>query len=399
MKTESNEKDLILNTIDAKSQSTVKKTKKTKKKTLKPKEKKCKDLRELLEQINQEKLEKIKKEEENQKNLKIDTTQKDVSQISSGNLTPTENEDKNKDYLVKDYLNIFNNSVSGTTVATLSQEDLNDFQKFNFDKYSNSSNRFEYSDLKPNYLMKTCEISEDEKNVEEEYKFKRKMSSPILDYYNGFDKILSEIHKSSVDLSNSMNFIKKEDFINSGICMNNNNYNNFNELNYYFNPEVNNHKIYINNNNEDNNINFDNIEEENENGELNNNDIDNNNINIYNNKDEFKYMKTNYIYSPYCEYFYLSEMNCNSKFVINKGMNNNKNYNIENKSYQHISRKKCKTRENRKEKNKPKNSVNKNKKDIYPYLSYRKGDWLCHFCLNLNFSFRTFCNRCRAPKQ
>ena len=159
MKTESNEKDLILNTIDAKSQSTVKKTKKKKKKTLKPKEKKCKDLKELLEQINQEKLEKIKKEEENQKNLKIDTTQKDVSQISSGNLTPTENEDKNKDYLVKDYLNIFNNSVSGTTVATLSQEDLNDFQKFNFDKYSNSSNRFEYSDLKPNYLMKTCEIS------------------------------------------------------------------------------------------------------------------------------------------------------------------------------------------------------------------------------------------------
>ena len=247
MKTESNEKDLILNTIDAKSQSTVKKTKKKKKKTLKPKEKKCKDLKELLEQINQEKLEKIKKEEENQKNLKIDTTQKDVSQISSGNLTPTENEDKSKDYLVKDYLNIFNNSVSGTTVATLSQEDLNDFQKFNFDKYSNSSNRFEYSDLKPNYLMKTCEISEDEKNVEEEYKFKRKMSSPILDYYNGFDKILSEIHKSSVDLSNSMNFIKKEDFINSGICMNNNNYNNFNELNYYFNPEVNNHKNYINN--------------------------------------------------------------------------------------------------------------------------------------------------------
>ena len=315
MKTESNEKDLILNTIDAKSQSTVKKTKKKKKKTLKPKEKKCKDLKELLEQINQEKLEKIKKEEENQKNLKIDTTQKDVSQISSGNLTPTENEDKSKDYLVKDYLNIFNNSVSGTTVATLSQEDLNDFQKFNFDKYSNSSNRFEYSDLKPNYLMKTCEISEDEKNVEEEYKFKRKMSSPILDYYNGFDKILSEIHKSSVDLSNSMNFIKKEDFINSGICMNNNNYNNFNELNYYFNPEVNNHKIYINNNNEDNNINFDNIEEENENGELNNNDIDNNNINIYNNKDEFKYMKTNYIYSPYCEYFYLSEMNCNSNLL------------------------------------------------------------------------------------
>ena len=58
-----------------------------------------------------------------------------------------------------------------------------------------------------------------------------------------------------------------------------------------------------------------------------------------------------------------------------------------------------KNKENKKDKNKPKIPTNKSKKDNYPYLSLRKGDWLCQFCLNLNFSFRSFCNRCRAPKQ
>ncbi len=32
-------------------------------------------------------------------------------------------------------------------------------------------------------------------------------------------------------------------------------------------------------------------------------------------------------------------------------------------------------------------------------IKERKGDWLCHLCLNLNFAFRTKCNRCKAPKE
>ena len=28
----------------------------------------------------------------------------------------------------------------------------------------------------------------------------------------------------------------------------------------------------------------------------------------------------------------------------------------------------------------------------------KKDDWICNFCLNLNFSFRKKCNRCKAPK-
>ena len=28
----------------------------------------------------------------------------------------------------------------------------------------------------------------------------------------------------------------------------------------------------------------------------------------------------------------------------------------------------------------------------------KKGDWICSYCTNLNYSFRTICNRCRIPK-
>ena len=28
----------------------------------------------------------------------------------------------------------------------------------------------------------------------------------------------------------------------------------------------------------------------------------------------------------------------------------------------------------------------------------KKGDWICINCRNLNYSFRTFCNRCKIPK-
>lgn len=44
----------------------------------------------------------------------------------------------------------------------------------------------------------------------------------------------------------------------------------------------------------------------------------------------------------------------------------------------------------------------------YYYKSYkrkskpfteREGDWVCHYCKNLNFSFRVECNRCKKPKR
>jgi hypothetical protein len=37
----------------------------------------------------------------------------------------------------------------------------------------------------------------------------------------------------------------------------------------------------------------------------------------------------------------------------------------------------------------------KNKKII----KERKGDWVCQFCSNINFAFRTICNRCKGRKE
>ena len=395
-KTETNEENLKLNTINAISDPVVNKIKKKKKKIKKPKEKKCKGLKELLEQINKEKVEKQKKLEE-KKNLKIETTQGVEQQVNSGTLTPVESEDRGKDFMIKDYLSAINNSVSGTTVATLSHED--EFQKFNFDRYSSMS-KCEYADLRPNYLMKTCELSDEEKNKEEEpFCCKRKKSSPICDYYCGFDKILSKMHKGSVNFSNSMNFIKKEDLISSSVCMNNNN---FNDLKYYFNPEVNNHKNINNNNGDMNNTNDKAIEDKKV--DMNQIDMDKNILNnvynnIDNNKTEIDYI--NMSYYPYYDYYNIyPEFNSNSKFSLNNEfVNINNKDQISNSHIYKTHNKKLKNKDNKKDKNKTKNSVNKTKKDNYPYLSLRKGDWLCQFCLNLNFSFRSFCNRCRAPKQ
>ena len=33
-----------------------------------------------------------------------------------------------------------------------------------------------------------------------------------------------------------------------------------------------------------------------------------------------------------------------------------------------------------------------------PSIEHKKGDWICTNCKNLNYSFRTVCNRCKYPK-
>ena len=359
----------LLNKIDSEEiKPVINKAKKKKKKSKKQKEKKCAGLKELLEQIKEEKLEKIRKEQEKER---IQNESNTKSQI---NLTKSENEDKNKDCSVKDYINIFNNSVSGTTTATLSLDDFNEFQKLNFDKSSENSNRFEYSELKPNYLMKNSENSEDEKIDDEQYFKKRKISSPICDYYEGFDKFLSETHKGSVDLTNSMNFIKKEDFISSNRFINNSTYNN--DINYYINPEVNNYKNNIdfennNNNLEEYNKDKNNIEIENnnDNKELIKLDIDKDNINIYNEECDYNYI--------------MPETGCRSKF------------NFINSIYKPFYANHANKREKKNYKN---NGYYYHNKKDFSKIS-KEGDWICNICRNLNFSFRTFCNRCNSLKQ
>ena len=379
------------------------KTKKKKKNIKKQKEKKCTGLKELLEQINQEKLEKIKLQQAKKKKKSLEKNKEETKIVIQN-----ESEEKNKENNVKDYLNIINSSISGTTVATLSPDDTNEFQKLNTDM----PNKFEYNDLKPNYLIKNLEFYEDEKNEEDQFYQKRKFSSPIFDYFDGFDKILSEKHKGSIDMTNSLNFIKKEDFICSGSLINNNSYNNiYNESNYLINPEeVNNHNNNINNYN--NNIIIDEKNDNNDIKNIINEKVDDSSKNYPNNIELEKIEQegndinisnedNNYLNIPYSQFmdYYnniMQENIVNSKFnLLNDSLYNNNNYYRANQT---IYFDRFNYKKNKKEKNKYKNFTNyKNNEENS--MQMRNGDWLCNFCFNLNFSFRTFCNRCRAPKQ
>ena len=387
-------------------QLTSNKTKKTKK-SKKTKEKKCTGLKELLEQINQEKLEKIKLQEKVDKNCKIN------SNSTEGLI---QYEEKSKDNTIKDHKNIFNSFISGSTVATSSHEDYNEIQKYNFDKFFDYSNKYEYIDLKPNYLIKNSEFSEDDnKNDDEQPTIKIKISSPILDYYDGFDKILSETHKGSVDMTNSMNFIKKEDFVsnNSFSNMNNNNNNNnvYMDSNIYINPEeIDNFQANINiidnknDNDNDNtlrnditnnsninifkeNINNNIISQDNNNNTINNDVNELKHINLENNKNNMNdlFEDSNYFNVPFCQImdYYNNTLQENIQYSKFSFDNNVVGYNSNINRY------------NNKKFKKDKSKYKKNN-NIMPI---RKGDWKCRFCLNLNFSFRTFCNRCKARKE
>ena len=164
---------------------------------------------------------------------------------------------------------------------------------------------------------------------------KRKMSFSICSYYNGYDKFLSETETSTIDLSNSLNFIIKEKFEeNFSEEIENNNSNN----------DINEH--FVNNNSQNNN----------------NNNFQNTNNNP-NNKQEFienPKKLINYRYMPeiiLLDSKYSKFDICNSDYYTNYRFNCNGNY-----------------------------------------IVRRRGDWLCDKCGNYNYSFRDVCNRCKNPK-
>ena len=49
---------------------------------------------------------------------------------------------------------------------------------------------------------------------------------------------------------------------------------------------------------------------------------------------------------------------------------------------------------NIKVKNKKRKKVNKKEQMDLKRIELRRGDWICQCCFNLNFAFRTKCNKC-----
>ena len=169
---------------ELKTDSTLKKTTKklkVKKKSKKLKqEKHYKNLKELLDDIEEEKNSKTSKEK---KEAKIQKEEIKIEEIP-----------------IKDCLSIYNLSISGTTVGSLSLDGNENYTRRNTVELK----------LKPNYILKNCyEKNEEELSEDNIYK-KRKMSSSILDYYKGFDNnLLNKEDNENIDINKSVNFVKK----------------------------------------------------------------------------------------------------------------------------------------------------------------------------------------------
>ena len=306
----------------------------------------------------------------------------------------------------------YNNNISG-----LNQKKKSDFSK---DDFSFNRNNFIF-------------------NPNEFYGRQRKMSSPLCDYLKGCDEYLSRANQP-VDIDNSNNYVKKDDFfnpnkniINTNININihknhkNNSEKNIINIPIYKNIEKNNSKRFSYNYNINNVNNVNNLQIMNNNNANNININYNNNNNYINNNNNLLFMNNNY---PQ-QIFNINYINLND-FQNNPRMNNNNilskrkmSYNIEtgfignyfsnilnpnnqplnvqqnqanlnpmffsyNEDQNNLSGNNNNTKPNNKK-------SEKNKKQKKPF-DKRKGDWKCPNCNNLNFAFRIVCNRCQIPK-
>ena len=329
-----------------------------------------------------------KDDEENIKEIQNEIENKQTNKKPSGDSTSIS--------LSQDY----NNSTSGINIKRKSDFSKDDFS-FNISNINN--------------------------NIFEFYGGQRKMSSPVCDYLKGYDKYLARMNQP-VDINNSNNFVKKDDFFNQHINYINNNIINKNKneninininknieknfakkFSYNYNNNVyNNNLLMINSNNA--NINY------------------NNNKNyINNNSNNLLFMNNNYPQQIFnINYINLNDFHNNPRINNNNMLNKRKmTYNIEgefignyfsnilnpnntipnvqpnqpklnpmffsyNEEHNNVSG------NNHTKSNTKKNEKNK-KKNKKPF-DKRKGDWKCPNCNNLNFAFRIVCNRCQIPK-
>ena len=90
-------------------------------------------------------------------------------------------------------------------------------------------------------------------------------------------------------------------------------------------------------------------------------------------------------------------LNINVFDAINNSIEESKNINDNNIS----GKNKGKNLYNKNNKRKNNNYIRKEYKELNineKQFEIRRGDWFCQYCYNLNFAFRTQCNRCNNSK-
>ena len=221
-----------------------------------------------------------------------------------------------------------------------------------------------------NYVLNLNYLKKDFNNI-------KKNNSPICVYYEGIDKKLSEKNPNDFDYTKTKNFISKDIYYN-----NINNQNNFRliyypfEFNYTF--EQNDfekstfNKKIINSNNENNNKN----KNEEKKSYSNSNTPS---FKKYGGKFDIPLYYYNYD-NKVIRGIQSTNLFCNNNSINNKNQKKNEEGNNENSN----------SNKNQK------NYFNKGRKG--KQFTERSGDWVCSTCKNLNFAFRTICNRCHLPK-
>ena len=241
----------------------------------------------------------------------------------------------------------------GNKTTDISELDFNEFNDLNI-----SSKPEINSSTNKNFLEKVISIENEQ--INDNIKIKKNFS--VFDYYNGYDKFLSESETSTINLSNSSNFIKKEKLGENFSKENSNSNINVKEDFVNNNLNINKNENFVNNNLQDNN----NINK--------NNDINNS----LQNCNKIKRNINNNFYD--CKY----EFSENSKYLKNK--------------------KKLYKKKKELESNYSKFDFFYNDRNMIYKLNFNENHrvkgrlWICKYCGYDNYCFRDFCHVCNNYK-